>query len=320
MSSPKPLCGALAGFILVRFLVFWIIANRFPNHRTAWTPRPEYSRKIFEFPFLPVDRLDLFHYQIGNGFLFPFCRYGGKNLLKLPASVHPASCDRQVFLLLFQRVVDLIAIRDTDPGIIFQKLPGMGNISGSLILIQDDLVFGVHSSGAVNPHITFGSCRAAVVVYKHRCFICLNDMVIIQFPVEIVIENGKVFLSETDHPVCHVLPGDGKSIALEFLFQTIQRNRIDIFAVHNGCCKCWGNGTAMKQPSGMLRFYHMPIFLVGIDADMMFLHFYFGRNETVSPGYGIRELFPAIFTKLSSEFIFCHVEYSGRFCTAIPVM
>ena len=25
----------------------------------------------------------------------------------------------------------------------------------------------------------------------------------IQLPVEIVIENGKVFLSETDHPVCH---------------------------------------------------------------------------------------------------------------------
>ena len=43
MSSPEPLCGALAGFILVRFLVFWIIANRFPNYRTAWTLRPEYS-------------------------------------------------------------------------------------------------------------------------------------------------------------------------------------------------------------------------------------------------------------------------------------
>lgn len=43
MSSPKPLCGALAGFTLVRFLVFWIIANRFPDRRTAWTSRPEYS-------------------------------------------------------------------------------------------------------------------------------------------------------------------------------------------------------------------------------------------------------------------------------------
>ena len=43
MSSPEPLCGALAGFILVRFLVFYIIANRFPNHRTARTSSPEYS-------------------------------------------------------------------------------------------------------------------------------------------------------------------------------------------------------------------------------------------------------------------------------------
>lgn len=41
--KPEPLCGALAGFSLVRFLVFYILANRFPNHRTAWTSKPEYS-------------------------------------------------------------------------------------------------------------------------------------------------------------------------------------------------------------------------------------------------------------------------------------
>lgn len=56
MSSPKPLCGALAGFILVRFLVFWIIANRFPNHRTAWTPRPEYSIVSIPAPIEPPVR------------------------------------------------------------------------------------------------------------------------------------------------------------------------------------------------------------------------------------------------------------------------
>ena len=43
MSSPEPLCGALAGFTLVRFLVFYILANWFPNHRTARTSKPEYS-------------------------------------------------------------------------------------------------------------------------------------------------------------------------------------------------------------------------------------------------------------------------------------
>ena len=43
MSSPEPLCGALAGFTLVRFLVFYILANWFPNHRIARTSKPEYS-------------------------------------------------------------------------------------------------------------------------------------------------------------------------------------------------------------------------------------------------------------------------------------
>ena len=132
-------------------------------------------------------------------------------------------------------------------------------------------------------------------------------MVIIQLPVEIVIENGKVFLSETDHPVCHVLSGDDQLIAFEFLLQAVQRNGIDIFAVYNGCRKCRGNSTAMKQPSRMLCLYHMSILFVGIDTDVMFFHLYFGRNEAVSPGYGIRKLFPAIFAKLCSEFFLCHV-------------
>ena len=44
MSSPEPLCGALAGFTLVRFLVFYMLANRFPNHRTVRTYKPEYSQ------------------------------------------------------------------------------------------------------------------------------------------------------------------------------------------------------------------------------------------------------------------------------------
>ena len=85
----------------------------------------------------------------------------------------------------------------------------MGSISGPLVLIQDDLFFRIHISGTVDPHITFGSCRTAVTVYEHRCLICLDDMVIIQFLVEIIVKNRKVFLSETDHPVCHVLSGDG---------------------------------------------------------------------------------------------------------------
>ncbi len=43
MSGQKPLCWALVGFTLVRFLVFYILANRFPNHRTPRTYKPKYS-------------------------------------------------------------------------------------------------------------------------------------------------------------------------------------------------------------------------------------------------------------------------------------
>ena len=151
-----------------------------------------------------------------DGFLFPFDRYGGKNFLGLPASVYLATYARQVFLLLFQSVLDLIAIHDASPGIIFQKFPGVGSISGPLILIPDVLFFRIHISGSVDSHITFGSCRITVMVYKYRHLIGLNDMVIILFPVEIITEKGKVFLSETNLPFCHVLSGDEQSIALDF--------------------------------------------------------------------------------------------------------
>lgn len=57
----------------------------------------------------------------------------------------------------------------------------------------------------------------------------------------------------------------------------------------------------------MLCLYHMSIFFVGINSDMMFLYLNFGRNKAISSGYGIRKLFPAVFAKLCSEFFLCHV-------------
>ena len=40
-------------------------------------------------------------------------------------TVNPAAGNPQVFPFLFQGMVYLISIRNTDPGIIFQKVPGM---------------------------------------------------------------------------------------------------------------------------------------------------------------------------------------------------
>ena len=63
----------------------------------------------------------------------------------------------------------------------------------------------------------------------------------------------------------------------------------------------------MKQSFGMLCLYHVVIFLVRIDSDMVFLYFHFGRNEPVSAGYGIRKLLPSIFAKLCNELFLRHV-------------
>lgn len=65
MSSPEPLRGALAGFTLMRFLVFYILANWFPKHRTARTSKLEYS--VF---YLLLEKLlnvpVLINYDSGN--------------------------------------------------------------------------------------------------------------------------------------------------------------------------------------------------------------------------------------------------------------
>ena len=63
----------------------------------------------------------------------------------------------------------------------------------------------------------------------------------------------------------------------------------------------------MEQSSGMFCLYHVSVLFVGIDSDVVFLYFHLCGNKTVSPGYGIRKLFPAVFTKLCCEFFLCHV-------------
>ena len=40
---------------------------------------------------------------------------------------------------------------------------------------------------------------------------------------------------------------------------------------------------------------------------MMFIHFNLGRDEMVLSGYGIRQLFPTVFTEFFRQFFFRHV-------------
>ena len=92
----------------------------------------------------------------------------------------PTAGNDQIFTLFFQRMVNLIAIRYADPGIILQEFSWMGCISGPLVFVKNDLLFRLHVAGTVYPHVTLGTSTAAISVYKNRRLICLNDMVAVK--------------------------------------------------------------------------------------------------------------------------------------------
>ena len=56
----------------------------------------------------------------------------------------------------------------------------MGRISGPLVFIQNDLLFRIHMTGTVYPHVALRTSTTAISVYKNRRLICLNDMVAVK--------------------------------------------------------------------------------------------------------------------------------------------
>ena len=63
----------------------------------------------------------------------------------------------------------------------------------------------------------------------------------------------------------------------------------------------------MQQRLWMRCSYHMFIFFICIDSDMMFLDLNFCRNKTILSGYHIRQLFPSVFSKLIRKFLLAQI-------------
>ncbi len=79
-----------------------------------------------------------------------------------------ASGDLQVFPLIFDRVVNLVSIRNAYPFEIPKEFSGMTGSARLLVLIQDDLPGCIHLPRPIKPYITFASSRMAVLIYQHR--------------------------------------------------------------------------------------------------------------------------------------------------------
>ena len=71
-------------------------------------------------------------------FLLCFWQSLGRFIKPAPC-MGPASGNLQVFPFVFDRVVDLVPVCDTDPTEILQELPRMAGIARLLVFIQDDL-------------------------------------------------------------------------------------------------------------------------------------------------------------------------------------
>ena len=65
----------------------------------------------------------------------------------------PAPGSPQIFPFLFDRMINLTAVRDAYPAEILQEFPWMAGIARPLVFIQDGLAFRIHPSGAVCPHV-----------------------------------------------------------------------------------------------------------------------------------------------------------------------
>ena len=111
----------------------------------------------------------------------------------------PASGNPQVFTFTFNRVIDLLSVRNAYPAEVLQKFPRVAGITCPLVLIQDDLAVRIHSIGAVYPHIAFAPSRAAVLIYQNGSLIRLQYMVSIHFFVQIIIKDCKVPAGNLTH-------------------------------------------------------------------------------------------------------------------------
>lgn len=114
-------------------------------------------------------------------------------LVKFVPRVGPAPGNSQVFRLVFNRVVDLVPVRDTYPAEILQEFSRMAGASRPLVFIQDNLPLCIHPPGTVYPHAAFAPGRTAALINQHGRFIRLQHMVRYRFEIDNV--NGSVLYS-----------------------------------------------------------------------------------------------------------------------------
>ena len=103
-----------------------------------------FYRQFFQDLFFPENRLYHGKDEVRKAFFLFFFRQCFCRVVKAASRMAPASCDLQVPTLIFDRVVYLVTVRNTNTAEIPQEFPRMACIARLLVLIQDDRAIPIH--------------------------------------------------------------------------------------------------------------------------------------------------------------------------------
>ena len=116
----------------------------------------------------------------------------------------PTTCDIQIRPFLIEFVIHLVPICDHGSGEVLQELSRVIGASGWLPVKQDDRRGFARRAVSVDPHISLPAVFDLFAVYPHnlsRCFVCMDDLVVINEFVQPVIYKGQVRIRAFYDPV-----------------------------------------------------------------------------------------------------------------------
>ena len=121
----------------------------------------------------------------------------------------PAKSCCNLRLLLFQSLVATESIRFQISVKALQKLSGYLVPTPRAVFVQDDLPVLLKLIRSVHMHIGLGTSRTLIPYHIAGCLVCLHHVLFAQNILQQIIHQAEVMLRGIDHPVCHVLSGDG---------------------------------------------------------------------------------------------------------------
>ena len=178
----------------------------------------------------------------------------------------PAACDFKITAFFCKLMVDLVSIRDHSAGESIQEFPRMVRTAGRLPVKKHNGMGPAQWPVSVDPHVSLLAIFDLCMIDPHnfyRWLICMYDLTVIDPFMEPVIDQGQIYISTFDHPVCHGICGKLDTICFKSLWLSFQRQGICILAIDDGSDKCRGSDTVTEKILWPWSFQDSPVITFG---------------------------------------------------------